>query len=109
MKRFALILVLTFSFLGFVSAKEWRDPITEMKFVWVPGGSFEMGCHANAGKCYKNERPTRTVRLAGFWMGKHEVTIGQFKRFVNDSGYRTEAEKGDGCWVYEGKWNKKSS
>jgi formylglycine-generating enzyme required for sulfatase activity len=29
-----------------------------------------------------------------FWMGKHEVTVGQFHRFVEATGYKTDAEKG---------------
>ena len=89
-------------------SRAWRDPVTGMEFVKIPDGSFEMGCHANAGKCDDDEKPARTVRLDGFWMGKTEVTVGQFKRFVNDSGYRTEAEKSKRCWVFDGKWKQKT-
>ena len=88
-------------------SRTWREPIPGMQFVKVPGGSFQMGCHANAGQCDGDEKPVRTVRLDGFWLGKHEVTVGQFRRFVNDSGYRTEAEKSKGCWIYDGKWKQK--
>jgi formylglycine-generating enzyme required for sulfatase activity/CubicO group peptidase (beta-lactamase class C family) len=28
-----------------------------------------------------------------FYMGRHEVTIGQFRKFVEETGYRTEAER----------------
>ena len=35
-------------------------------------------------------------------MGKYEVTVAQFRRFVLATGYRTSAEKGDkGCWTIE--------
>lgn len=69
----------------------WRDPITGMEFVKVPGGSFKMGCHANAGECRSNERPARTVQMDGFWMGKYEVTQGQWIRIMgnNPSAYQT--------------------
>ena len=63
-------------------AKEWRDPVTKMQFVWVPDGSFEMGCHAKAGKCGSDEKHVRTVRLDGFWLGKHAVTQGQWTKIM---------------------------
>ncbi|MCH8077408.1 MAG: formylglycine-generating enzyme family protein [SAR324 cluster bacterium] len=74
-----------------------------MKFVKVPSGSFEMGCHANAGKCRSNEKPVRTVRLDSFWMGKHEVTQGQWKRVMgsNPSNFK----KGDDYPVEQVSWN----
>jgi formylglycine-generating enzyme required for sulfatase activity len=31
-----------------------------------------------------------------FWMGKHEVTVGQFRKFADATGYKTDAEKGTG-------------
>jgi formylglycine-generating enzyme required for sulfatase activity len=43
----------------------------------------------------------------GKWMGKYEVTKGQFAAFVTDSKYQTEAESGDGCYGLAGsKWEK---
>src|SRR5690625_7754682 len=29
----------------------------------------------------------------GFWMGRTEVTVGQFRRFVEETSYLTDAEK----------------
>lgn len=41
-------------------------------------------------------QPSRRVRITRpFYLGAHEVTRGQFRRFVDDSGYQTDAEKGD--------------
>jgi len=85
------------------SSRTWRDPVTGMEFVKVPGGSFEMGCHANAGKCYSDEKPVRTVRLDGFWLGKHEVTQGQWKRIMG--GNPSHFKKGDDYPVERVSWN----
>jgi formylglycine-generating enzyme required for sulfatase activity len=36
-----------------------------------------------------------------FYVGRYEVTVGQFRRFVRETGYRTEAEAdGTGGWGY---------
>ena len=85
MKRVILILSFCLFTMGTAGAKEWKDPVTGMEFVFVPGGSFEMGCHAKAGKCDSDEKPVRPVRLDGFWIAKHEVTQGQWKHHGRQS------------------------
>lgn len=86
----------------------WRDPKTGMEFVWIPGGCYQMGQTAaerrwliNDGgqkkydKFYSDELRHK-VCVDGFWMGRYEVTRGEFRKFVNATGYRTDAErKGD--------------
>lgn len=57
--------------------------------VWVPGGSFKMG--STEGE--PDEFPIHVVELDGFWMGETEVTVAEFKRFVDATGYLTIAEK----------------
>ena len=53
--------------------------------VLIPAGSFEMGDYFDEGEA--NERPVHRVELDAFYMDVHEVTVGQFKEFVNQSGY----------------------
>jgi formylglycine-generating enzyme required for sulfatase activity len=44
---------------------------------------------------FSAEKPAHKVTLSkAFWMGKHEVTVGQFRKFVDATGYKTDAEKG---------------
>ena len=39
--------------------------------------------------------PAHSVRITKpFYMGAHEVTVGQFRKFAEASGYKTEAERG---------------
>jgi len=57
--------------------------------VWVPGGSFKMGSSGNQ----EDELPIHEVELDGFWMDATEVTVGEFKRFVDATGYKTLAER----------------
>jgi formylglycine-generating enzyme required for sulfatase activity len=69
--------------------------INGIELVWIPPGSFTMGC-ADASP---GSPPVHQVTLgAGFWMGRYDVTVGQFRRFADETGYRTEAERADNPW-----------
>ncbi len=69
--------------------------------VYIPPGEFTMGSKNGPD----NEKPMHNVYLDGYWLGKYPVTVGQFKTFVNKTGYITDAEKGRGSWLYrDGDW-----
>ena len=67
----------------------WNKDGSQMAL--IPAGSFEMGF--NEGKDDGRELPVHTVELDAFYMDVREVTVGQFREFVNQSGY-----KYDGNW-----------
>ena len=56
--------------------------------VWVPGGTFTMG-----DTVYPEEQALVPRSVAGFWMGRTEVTNAEFARFVAATGYVTVAER----------------
>jgi sulfatase modifying factor 1 len=58
--------------------------------VWLPSGKFMMGSDLN-GMPY--EGPAHFVELDGFYIDETEVTNAQFRKFVEETGYVTEAEK----------------
>jgi formylglycine-generating enzyme required for sulfatase activity len=73
----------------------FRDCAECPEMVVLPAGNFEMGDLHGDGD--KDEKPVRTVRIPqAFAMGKYEVTVGEFRRFVTESGYRTDAERNTG-------------
>ena len=53
------------------------------EMVLIPAGSFEMGDHLGG----LSNAPVHRVQLDAFYMDVHEVTVGQFREFVNQSGY----------------------
>jgi hypothetical protein len=59
--------------------------------VLVPAGSFTMG--AVSGEFDADETPPHAVYLDDYYIDAVEVTNAQFTRFVNGSGYQTDAEK----------------
>lgn len=77
----------------------------EPSVIWVEGGTFVMGNASSDGGSV--EKPEHEVTLDGFSIGKYELSVGEFRAFVEASGYKTEAELGDGSYGYDGKsWNK---
>ena len=82
-----------------------------MKLVLIPPGEFMMGSpEAEEGR-FDWEGPQHRVRITKpFYLGAHEVTVGQFRRFVSDAGYKTDAEKdGKGGFgvTADGNWEQK--
>jgi formylglycine-generating enzyme required for sulfatase activity len=60
------------------------------KMLVIHAGEFMMG--SNKGD--DDEDPMRVVKVEyPFVLAKTEVTVGEFRRFVEDTGYRTEAER----------------
>jgi formylglycine-generating enzyme required for sulfatase activity len=67
-----------------------------MPLVLIPAGRFKMGSPNSDKDVYDREKPQHDVEITQvFYLGKHEVTRGQFRQFVDAAGYKTEAE-GDG-------------
>src|SRR5437660_8485263 len=56
---------------------------------WIAPGSFRMG----AEDFYPEEAPVHRVELDGFWIDEHPVTVAAFRRFTNETGYVTTAER----------------
>jgi formylglycine-generating enzyme len=77
-----------------------------MKLVRVPAGDFTMGSDESAEALalsypqyerarltdLADEAPVHRVRITrDFFLGQHEVTVGQFRRFIEASGYTPES------------------
>jgi TPR repeat protein/formylglycine-generating enzyme required for sulfatase activity len=104
----------------------WKEPVTGMEFVWVPGGCFMMGSPLSEKTSqlhievkplwykalavvssifpygcvtsktsyqsyfdkygyHEDETPAHEVCLAGFWIGRYEVTQGQWKKILENN------------------------
>jgi WD40 repeat protein len=58
-----------------------------LKYVWIPPGTFMMGCSPGDTECNDDEKPPHQVTITkGFWLGQTEVTVGAYKRFVAATG-----------------------
>jgi formylglycine-generating enzyme required for sulfatase activity len=73
-----------------------KEPITnslKMKLVLIPAGRFTMGSPESEKDRNPNEKQHEVEIKEPFFLGIHEVRVGDFRAFVDDAGYKTEAEK----------------
>ena len=68
-----------------------NKPLEKDGMVFIEGGEFMMGGDGDQAK--QDELPKHKVIVSSFWMDETEVTNDQFKRFVDETGYVTTAEK----------------
>jgi formylglycine-generating enzyme required for sulfatase activity len=111
---FIMMLVAAIGLVGYGQWQQWtlgniiRDRLQDGTFgpemVVIPAGRFQMGDIQGGG--YSYEQPVHWVSVERFAMGRYEITKSEFRQFVNATGYKTDAETGDGCRVYQsGSWN----
>jgi formylglycine-generating enzyme required for sulfatase activity len=79
------------------------QPLTpfKLKMVDIPAGEFVMGGVSGDEAVRAEELPTRNVVFSGpFRISACEITVGQFREFVETKRYKTEAERsGEGGWL----------
>jgi formylglycine-generating enzyme required for sulfatase activity len=78
-----------------------------MEFVYIYPGSFIMGSSEKEAERDVDERQHRVTLTKGFYMQTTEVTERQWRFFVRETGYRSEAETSGGAYYWTGeKWEK---
>ena len=65
------------------------NPTDDLTYVWIPPGTFTMGCSPSDSECARDEEPTIQVTIGtGFWMGQTPVTQEAYQRVTGKSpGY----------------------
>jgi len=80
---------------GLNMAKQFCDEngvLLLLNFVLMKGGIFTMGSPDTEPE-HQSDEAQHEVKLSDFYMSKYAVTVGDFRRFLEDSVYRTDAEK----------------
>ena len=81
-----------------------KKPLDLPGMVHITGGQFRMGCSSGDRLCDKYEKPAHDVVVAAFGMSRTEITVGQFRSFIDSTGHVTDAEKNsagfEGCYVW---------
>jgi formylglycine-generating enzyme len=72
--------------------------ITEPETVLVQGGTFQMGDNFGDPEAGSDET-VHYVKLNSFRMGKYELSVAEFKAFIDDTNYQTDADKEGDSYV----------
>lgn len=82
-----------------------QEPGAFPNMLLIPGGVTSIGCAKGwddaAGGCRPSEFPSHSVEIDTFEIAQHEVTFGQFRKFVESTQYVTDAEKENRGCVHE--------
>jgi sulfatase modifying factor 1 len=68
--------------------------------IQLPGGTFLMGTDDGQGFPQDGEGPVRKVALDPFYISPYATTNAEFSRFVEETGYETEAERFGWSFVF---------
>jgi len=64
----------------------------------IKGDCFSMG--DSQGDPGTDNKLVHKVCISDYYVGKSEVTVGEFRSFVDATKYQTDAEKGSGCFIF---------
>lgn len=79
-----------------------RDGGRSPEMAVIPHGAFPMGAADGEPGATDAERPARNIRFPrGMAMARHELSVGEFGRFINATGYRTRAARRGFSTVYD--------
>ncbi|MDO6517234.1 formylglycine-generating enzyme family protein [Zobellia uliginosa] len=74
--------------------KEMPEDVSSPEgMVWIPGAVFSQGAVPQDKAAMDHEKPAHKVAVDGFFMDITEVTNDEFQKFVDETGYKTVAER----------------
>ncbi len=77
-----------------------NKPFNKKEMVLLKGGKFLMGSEDPEAFVEDKEGPVRTEEVPPFYMDECAVTNNQFNAFVDETGYKTDAEKYGWSFVF---------
>jgi len=105
----AILLCMIAAYSGALAAKPKVPPLPKNfkykgKMIYIPAGKFLMG-NSKVGKDadYRksDELPQHWVTLSGYWIGKYEVTRGEYRQFMKAGGYTNSAYWSTAGWSWK--------
>jgi len=76
-------------------------PPAPCEMVYILAGRFLMGNNGTEPYTVRFELPQHPVYLSGYWVGKYEVTRGEYRRFMEAGGYSNPAYWSSAGWNWK--------
>ena len=83
----------------------FKDPTTGMEMVYVKGGCYQMGATSDDCDANTEEKPAHEVCVDNFYLGKYEVTQGQWKLIMGSNTSALSTCGGDNCPIDNVSWS----
>jgi formylglycine-generating enzyme required for sulfatase activity len=88
---------------GHETGEPWANPKDGLTYLWIPPGTFSMGCSPGDKECGRDEKPAHLVTLTkGFWLSQTLVTQQAYQRVT---GKNPSEFKGPNLPVESLDWN----
>lgn len=84
-------------------SQEWESK-SGIRFVWIPAGEFMMGSPVSESERERDEHQHRVTLAKGYWLGKYEVTQGEWQEVMGTNPSRF-SNCGRNCPVERVSWN----
>jgi len=72
-----------------------------IEMVYIAPGSFLMGNNGSEPNPNLNELPRHSVTLSAYWIGRYEVTHGQYRQFMEAGGYSHSSFWSTDGWTWK--------
>ncbi len=72
-----------------------------VQMIRIAAGSFDMGNNGGEGISIPDELPQHSVYLPDYWIGKYEVTRGEYRRFIEAGGYSNPSWWSTAGWAWK--------
>jgi formylglycine-generating enzyme required for sulfatase activity len=83
------------------AGEEWAGNAVGMKFCWCPPGTFSMGTPKGKTRPDSDEEQVEVTLTRGFWMGKYEVTRGEWRKVMGEPSSKPEPGDARPVEVYQ--------
>lgn len=83
-----------------IAKEKGPERLHENEMTHIPAGRFHMGCPPNSNLCVTGSEKAHAVNVRSFQIAKYDVTVAQFAKFVDATGYRQAA--GQCHWQHPG-------